>query len=124
MFLESTRAMKRFNQNIDMNRCYITGIRNGEGYVIERHHVFYGYSSKSRTKSTFYGFVIPLIAQIHPNGSMADEKVCQRMTGMSLKEVDLELKRQCQAFYEMPEENGGMGRSREQFMADFYKNFL
>ena len=116
--------MKRFNEGMDMNRCYVTGIRNGEGHVIERHHVYYGFSSKARTKSTFYGFVVPLIAEIHPNGSVANEKVCRELTGMSLREIDAELKRQCQAFYERPEEAGGMGRTREQFMNDFHKNYL
>lgn len=105
--------MKRFNENIDMNRCYVTGITSG---IIERHHAFGG---ANRTRSTFYGFVIPLTAQIHPNGAHRDDKACLKLTGKTVKEIDLGLKQECQRFYE-----NELGRSREQFIKEFGKNYL
>ena len=105
--------MRRFNEDLDMNRCYITGIRSG---IIERHHVFGG---ARRTRSTFYGFVVPLTAAIHPNGARRDDKACQDLTGMTIKELDLQLKQECQRYYE-----NTLGRSREQFIEEFGKSYL
>ena len=45
-----------------MDRCYITGRTDH----IERHHVFGG---AYRKKSEKYGFVVPLTAEVHPNGA-------------------------------------------------------
>lgn len=105
-------TFKRFNADIDMDQCYITGIRAG---IIERHHVF---GAANRTRSTFYGFVVPLVAEIHPNGARRDDKRCQELTGMSVKTLDHELKADCQAYYE---EHIG---NRDQFVKEFGKNYL
>lgn len=105
--------MKRFNENLDMNKCYITGISSG---ILERHHVF---PAANRTRSTFYGFVVCLTAPIHPNGARRDDKICKKLTGMTIKELDLKLKRDCQKWYE--EE---LGRSREEFIEEFGRNYL
>ena len=104
--------MKRFNEDIDMNVCYITG-RSG---MIERHHVF---GAANRTRSTFYGFVVPLLAEIHPNGARRDDKACNKLTGMSVKKIDTELKKQCQRFYE-----NEIGKSREEWIKEFGRNYL
>ena len=104
--------MERFNENIDMNVCYVTG-RSGH---IERHHII---GQAYRTRSTFYGFVVPLLAEIHPNGARASDKECKKLTGMTLKELDLKLRQSCQKFYE--EE---LGKSREDFIKEFGKNYL
>ena len=106
----------RFNEHIKMDRCYITGIREGSGHRIERHHVF---GAANRTRSTFYGFVVPLVAEIHPNGAAASDKECQALTGMSLKELDLKLKQECQEYYEKV-----LKKSREQFIEEFGRNCL
>lgn len=105
--------MKRFNDGMDMNRCYITGIRSG---IIERHHVF---GAANRTRSTFYGFVVPLVAEIHPNGARRNDKRCKELTGMSIKTLDWELKADCQAFYE-----NDLGKTREEFIEEFGRNYL
>lgn len=105
--------MKRFNEDIDMNKCYVTGIRSG---IIERHHVF---GASNRTRSTFYGFVVPLIASIHPNGARRSDKECKRLTGITTQELDIKLKQRCQEHYE-----NELGRSREEFIQEFGKNYL
>lgn len=105
--------MRRFNEDIDMNACYITGIRSG---IIERHHILGG---PNRTRSTFYGMVVPLTAAIHPNGARRDDKACQELTGMKIKDIDLKLKREAQAWYE-----NKLGRSREEFIKEFGKNYM
>ena len=105
--------MKRFNEDIDMNTCYVTGISSG---IIERHHVFCG---AYRTRSTFYGFVLPLTASIHPNGSRRSDKDCKRLTGMTIKQLDTKLKQKCQEYYE-----NELGKSREEFISEFGQNYL
>lgn len=105
--------MKRFNEDLDMNRCYITGIRSG---IIERHHIF---PAANRTRSTFYGMVVPLTAVIHPNGARRDDKACQELTGMKTKDIDLKLRREAQRWYE-----NTLVRSREQFIEEFGRSYL
>ena len=105
--------MSRFNELLDMNKCYVTGISFG---IIERHHVF---GAANRTRSTFYGFVVPLVAAIHPNGARRDEKTCKKLTGMTVKQLDLKLKQDCQTWYE-----NELGKSREEFIEEFGRNYL
>ena len=71
----------------DMNRCIITGRSDH----IERHHIFAGRLGL-RTKSEAYGFVVPLHASVHPNGAFC--------TAENWKEIDNQLKRECQRYYE------------------------
>lgn len=99
----------------DFNKCAVTNIYKG-ARRIEVHHVF---GASNRTRSTFYGFVVPLVAEIHPNGASASDKECKRLTGMTLKELDTHLKRKCQEYYE-----NQLGKSREQFMDEFGRNYL
>lgn len=80
------------------------------------HHVF---GASNRKRSTEYGFVVPLVAEIHPNGARADEGECFRLTGMSLRQLDQELKRACQEYYERR-----LGKSRQQFVDEFGRNYL
>lgn len=96
----------------DLRRCYITG-RSGH---IECHHCI---GQAYRTRSTFYGFVVPLLAEIHPNGARASDKECKKLTGMTLKELDTKLKQSCQMYYE-----NELGKSREDFIKEFGKNYL
>lgn len=104
--------MKRFNQDIDMNVCYVTGM---SGHI-ERHHI---YGASNRTRSTFYGYVVPLLAPLHVNGARASDKECKKLTGMTLKQLDKKLKQSGQKFYE--EE---LGKSRAQWIKEFGKNYL
>lgn len=99
----------------DFNCCAVTHIYKG-ARRIEVHHVF---GASNRKRSTEYGFVIPLIAEIHPNGASANEAECKRLTGLSLKELDLSLKRACQDHYE-----NRLCKSREQFINEFGRNYL
>lgn len=87
----------------DMDRCYFTG-----SPVVERHHVFGG---PLRKKSEKYGFVVPLHPYLHPNG------VHFKRTPENLK-IDRKLKVMCQEYYE---EHIG---SREDWMREFYENYL
>ena len=96
----------------DLNTCYVTG-QSGH---IERHHIF---GASNRTRSTFYGFVVPLLAQIHPNGSQRSDKECRRLTGMTIKQLDTRLKQECQKYYE-----NELGKSREDWIREFGKNYL
>lgn len=98
----------------NLNKCYITGIYRG-ARRIECHHV---YGAVNRKRSTRYGFIVPLIAEIHPNGAAANDRECRRLTGYSLKELDTYLKQKCQRYYE-----ANIG-TREQFVAEFGRNYL
>lgn len=68
----------------DLNKCIITGRTDH----IERHHVF---GSFNRKRSEKYGFIVPLHAEIHPNGAFC--------TAENWKEVDFWMKAECQAYY-------------------------
>ena len=99
-----------FTDNLKI--CAVTG-RSGH---IEVHHIF---GAANRTRSTFYGFVIPLLAEIHPNGAQRSDKACQALTGKTIKELDLELKQACQRHYE-----DELGKSREEWLKEFKRSYL
>lgn len=98
----------------DFNKCAVTNIYRGARRV-EVHHVF---GASNRDRSTKYGFVIPLVDVIHINGAAANDKECKRLTGWTLKELDIELKKACQKYYE---KHYG---TRKQFMDEFGRNYL
>lgn len=98
----------------DFNKCAVTHIYRG-ARRIELHHVF---GASNRKRSGEYGFVIPLVDVIHVNGSAASDKECKRLTGWTLKELDLELKKACQEYYEKHYGN------RESFVSEFGRNYL
>lgn len=85
----------------DMDHCFFTGKS-----PVERHHIFGG---ANRDFSEFYGYVIPLSPELHPNGTMA---------GADAKDIDLYLKKMAQEHFE---ENYG---SREEFIMTFGRNYL
>lgn len=86
----------------DLSCCYFTGSN-----LVERHHIFGGYN---RGRSAHYGYVIPLIPQMHPNGVHYDRK---HYPGM-----DLKLKQMAQKHYES--HHG----SRSDFIREFGKSWL
>ena len=98
----------------DFNVCAVTHIYRG-ARRIEVHHIFGG---ANRKKSTEDGFTVPLIAEIHPNGASASDTVCKEFTGMTLKQLDTMLKQRCQEHWE------SQGRSREEFIERYGKNYL
>lgn len=85
----------------DMEHCMFTGVA-----PVERHHVFGGVNRKRSEK---YGFVAPLRPDLHPNGVFA---------GKYAKEVDMELKKKAQTYYE---EHYG---TREDFIREFGRSYL
>ena len=100
----------------DFNKCAVTHIYRG-ARRIEVHHVYGGASSR-RKRSAEYAYVIPLVAEIHPNGSAASDKECKRLTGLTLKELDLKLKQTCQEDFE--KRHG----TRESFIELFGRSYL
>ena len=93
----------------NMNRCVISGYEDPEDTPYpktERHHVFSGANKK---RSELYGYIVPLRKDLHPNGVEAPD---------DWKEIDLKLKRMCQAHYEM--HHG----TREEFIAEFGRSYL
>lgn len=98
--------MKRLKSVLtdNMDRCYITGRTDH----IERHHVFGG---AYRKKSEKYGFVVPLTAEVHPNGAFFD-------ISRDRKGIDRFLKRECQIYFE---HHCG---SREDFRREFGRSYL
>lgn len=68
----------------DMDYCMITG-----RYGVERHHVF-SHTHRERILCEKYGFIAPLIPELHPNGVHA---------GMDAKSVDVELRSMCHEYY-------------------------
>jgi len=98
----------------DFDTCAVTHIHKG-ARRIECHHV---YGAANRKRSTKYGFIIPLVDVIHPNGAAANDKECKRLTGRSLKDLDLYLKQVCQKYYE---QNLG---TRSDFLEEFGRNYL
>ena len=70
----------------DMSTCFLTGRTDN----IEVHHIFGGRMGL-KTKSEAYGFVVPLTAECHVNGSRCAVK--------NWKEIDHKLKRACQEYY-------------------------
>ena len=98
----------------DFNKCAVTHIYRG-ARRIEVHHIF---GAANRDRSTQYGYVVPLVAEIHPNGASASQSECIRLTGLTTKQLDLKLKQAAQRHYE---ENHG---SREDFIKEFGRNYL
>ena len=98
----------------DFNKCAMTNIYRG-ARQIEVHHVF---GAANRKRSSKYGYVVPLVAEIHPNGYAASNKECQRLTGMTLKELDLWLKQKCQEDFE------ARHGSRNDFIEEFGRSYL
>ena len=93
----------------NMNRCIFTGYEDPVGTPyprIERHHVFGGYN---RSRSEEYGYIAPLLAELHPNGAKAPKE---------WQEIDEHLKKACQQHYE---ENHG---TREDFIREFGRSYL
>ena len=83
--------------------CYITGAVSG----LERHHIFEGPNRKVSDRN---GFWVWLIGYYHNKSDY----------GVHMKnghELDMRLKRECQAKYEQ-------AHTREQFMALIGKNYL
>lgn len=85
----------------DMDHCYFTGTA-----PVERHHIWGGANRKNSEK---YGFVIPLRPDLHPNGAQ---------TGKNAAEIDLQLKKMSQRYFE---EHYG---TREDFRRIFGKSVL
>lgn len=98
----------------DFDKCAVTHIYRG-ARRIEVHHVF---GASNRKRSTEYGYVVPLVAEIHPNGASRSDAECKRLTGMTTKELDTALKQRCQEHYE--KHHG----TREDFIAEFGRNYL
>lgn len=93
----------------NMNRCIFTGYEDPEGTPypkIERHHVFESYN---RSRSEKYGYVAPLLAELHPNGAKAPKE---------WQDIDEHLKKTCQQHYE--EHHG----TREDFIREFGRSYL
>ncbi|MGN0787092.1 MAG: hypothetical protein ACI4OB_06840 [Christensenellales bacterium] len=82
-------------------KCYITG----KAYGLHRHHIFSGPNRKNSEK---YGCWVYLIPELH---NMSDRGVHFD------KELDLRLKRECQAKFEEIYDH-------DTFMAVFGKNYL
>lgn len=87
----------------DMDHCFFTGSDQ-----VERHHIFGG---PNRKKSEIYGFVVPLRADLHPNGVYYDKN---NLLGVT----DLKLKQMAQDYYE-----NHFG-TRDEFRKIFGKSWL
>lgn len=85
----------------DMDHCIFTGCA-----PVERHHIFGG---NNRTRSEYYGFVVPLRPDLHPNGVFA---------GHDAHLIDIKLKQMAQEYFE---EHKG---TREAFIKEFGKSYL
>lgn len=85
----------------DMDHCIFTGRA-----PVERHHIF---GAANRNRSEEYGFVVPLVPELHPNGAYA---------GGDAKAVDIALKQKAQRYYE--EHHG----TREDFIHEFGKSYI
>lgn len=87
----------------NMDACFITG-----RYGVERHHII-GKTSHNKRLCEKYGYIVPLIPRLHPNGAWADAE------GRAL---DIPLKQMAQRHYE---EHYG---TREDFIREFGKSYL
>lgn len=70
----------------DFETCYVTG-RTGH---IEVHHVFGAFNRK---RSETYGFVVPLHAEVHPNGAFCT------LDSENRQKLDYWLKSLCQEYW-------------------------
>lgn len=84
--------------------CYITG-RTG---CLHKHHIYFGHGN--RAISDKHGFWVWLIPELH---NMSDEGIHN-----GNKELDQQLKEECQAAYE------ASGHTREEFRALIGKSYL
>lgn len=89
----------------NMDECYFT-----RSHFVERHHIF-SHTPYQRQMSEYYGFVIPLRPDIHPNGT-------RFRPPEEYKDIDMRLKQMAQRYFE---EHYG---TREEFRAIFYKSWL
>ena len=89
-----------FTDDPELSTCIITGRTDH----IERHHVFGGRMGL-KAKSEKYGFIAPMTAECHVNGSQCSIA--------DWKQIDHKLKRACQEYYM---EHYG---TREQWYAEF-----
>lgn len=92
----SKKLWSIFTDNMDC--CIFTG-----RYGVERHHVF-SHTHKERMLCEKYGFIAPVIPELHPNGVHA---------GMDARKVDKDLRRQCHEYY--LEHYGTENKFREEF---------
>lgn len=92
-----------FTENMD--ECYFTG-----SYIVERHHIF-SHTAHQREMSVYYGFIIPLRPDIHPNGVHFNPPA-------GFENIDEELKIMAQTYFE---EHYG---TREEFREIFFKSWL
>lgn len=83
----------------DMDHCIYTG-----QYGVERHHIF-SHTPKERKLCEKYGFIAPLLPELHPNGVQG---------GKNAAFVDKDLRRRCKEYYVA---NYG---TEEQFRTEFY----
>lgn len=88
----------------DTKRCYLTGRTNN----LHRHHQHIFYGRGLRQISDREGFVVYLIPELH---NMSNDGVHFN------RELDLRLKRECQAKYEET-------HSREEFIALIGRNYI
>ena len=86
----------------DMDHCIFTG-----SPYVERHHIWGSYNRKN---SEYYGFVVPLRYDLHPNGTRANRRYA--------KQIDDYLKKMGQEYFE---KHYG---TREEFIALIGKNYL
>ena len=87
----------------DMDRCFIT-----HRYGVERHHII-GKTKGNKELCEKYGYIVPLIPRLHPNGAWADAE------GRAL---DIPLKQMAQRHFEL---HYG---TREDFIKLFGKSYL
>lgn len=88
----------------DLDHCMYTG-----SPIVERHHCFYNMGGGMKKLCEKYGFIAPLRPDLHPNGVNA---------GKDAKDVDTDLKKRCQTYYE---EHYG---TRDDFRREFGKSYL
>ena len=95
--------MKRYSiLTNDMKKCYLTGTTQN----IHIHEIYFG--SANRKKSIEHGFCVPLKAELHNMSS----------NGVHFNhELDLRLKRECQAKFEET-------HTREEFIRIIGRNYL
>lgn len=94
----------------DLNHCIFTGSAE-----VERHHIF---SAARRELSTKYGYVVPLVKYLHPNGVHFDEKKCFDIVGTDRAGLDKWLKQTCEKHFL---DNVG---TKEEFIEIFGKSYI
>lgn len=87
----------------DMDHCFITGLPG-----VERHHII-GKTKYNKMLCEEYGYIVPVIPRLHPNGAQADAE------GRAL---DIVFKQMAQRDFEA--KHG----TREEFIRLFGKSYL